>query len=80
MDANSWVPLAHEIGIIIAAASGVIAAVSSLRNGRTLNGGHQGPKAAVLREQLRRRKKKTSNGEDPDMGAKKPDWYKPPQL
>jgi len=61
----------HELGTIIAAIAAAIAAVSSLKNGRTLNGksSHGTPKVLV-----RVPKKRTSNGES------KGDWYKSPDL
>jgi hypothetical protein len=74
---NEWILLLHEIGTIIAATAAAIAAVSSLRNGRTLkNGGSVS--AEVVRKALHKgTKKKIKNDAG---GESKLDWYKPPGL
>jgi hypothetical protein len=64
------------LGIIIAALPGVIAAISSLRNGRTLDD-HLG--------QVARRHKRNDKTPDPKSKSnvghpRKADWYKPPDL
>jgi hypothetical protein len=61
----------HELGIIIAALGGVIGAVSSLKNGRTLNG-HIKPKVDRLAESKARKKKTSKDGSV--------DWHRPPDF
>jgi len=68
---EQWVPFLHEFGIIIAALAAAIAAVSSLRNGRTLN---QDVRAGIAKRSRKARKKKTLSA------AKKGDWYKTPDV
>ena len=54
VSAEIWTHLLHELGTIIGGVAAVIAAASSLKNGRTLkNGQHDGTRKRV--------KKKTSN-------------------
>ena len=62
-----------QIGITIAAVSAVIAAVSSLANGRRLKNGSAIVGAVVRKALHKGTKKKTSNG-----GSK--DWFEPPDL
>jgi hypothetical protein len=66
-----WIPLLHEIGIIIAAVAAAIAAVSSLKNGRTLNG-HIKPKVDRLAIGRPRKKKTSKDGSV--------DWHTPVDL
>ena len=73
MDVNEWTPILHEIGIITAALSGVIAAISSLKNGQTLNGKHK-ELLDGLQGKLRASRKRTRNAESKD------DWYKAPDV
>lgn len=72
MDANQWTPLLHELGTIIAALAGAIAAVSSLRNGRVLDG----RKGDTTLRVTKTRKQKNGSTEP----AKTGDWYHPPDL
>ena len=62
----------HEIGTIITALAAVIAAVSSLRNGQTLNGKHQ-EVVDALSALRKRRKKKTQSDESKE-------WFKAPDV
>jgi hypothetical protein len=70
MDVNQWTPLLHELGTIIAATAAAIAAVSSLKNGRTLNG-HIKPKVEKLVEKKTKRIGKNGKHED---------WYRDPDV
>lgn len=67
----------HEIAEVIAAIAALIAAYSSLKNGRTLkrnsNGQGPSPSADVQKAKLRPPKKPASNVDDDD-------WFRPPDL
>lgn len=74
MEFSTWAVTAlHELGIIITGAAAVIAATSSLRNGRTLKNGGAIVGAVVRREMSKPSEKKTSKDASED-------WYKPPDL
>lgn len=74
MEPATWtVSILHEIGIIIAASAGVIAAISSLKNGRTLNGQVKKKVADVHAVIVKPLKKKTPSDESKD-------WYTPPDF
>jgi hypothetical protein len=69
MSGETWVPLLHELGTIIAAVAAAIAAASSLRNGKRLKNGHeQNGRSAPTKPKSR------SN----DPVGKLADWYKKP--
>jgi hypothetical protein len=68
---SDLIAILHEIGMIIAALAGVIAAASSLKNGRTLNG-HIKPKVDQLATGKPRKKKTSSDGSA--------DWHKSVDL
>lgn len=74
MPAESWQPILHEVGTIIVGSAAVIAAVSSLKNGRTLKNGTHQTKAGAGKRSSKPAKKKTSNGDENS------DWYNPPVL
>ena len=78
MDTEAWTRILHELGIIIAAVSAAIAAASSLKNGRTLNGHKTAMREEAGRKEKRSRaRKKTSNV---DGKEKQEEWYTPPVL
>ena len=71
----------HQGAIIIGACGAVIAAVSSLKNGRTLNGGLR-PKvedvhAAIVKPPKRKTPK---DGWERGLAGQSEDWYKPPDV
>ncbi len=73
MESNSWITALHELGTIIAATAAAIAAVSSLKNGRTLSD-KVDPKLEDVRQVIAKPPKKKT----PNAGSG--DWYKPPDL
>jgi len=64
------IEILHQIGIIITALAAVIAAASSLRNGRTLNG-HLKPKVDELTTTM-----KHTDATETEKGAQREDWYR----
>jgi hypothetical protein len=70
MNADSWVTFLHDFATIISTAAAVIAASSSLKNGRTLKN-HKVIPEEVVRPAIVKPEKNTTS---------KDDWYVPPDL
>lgn len=64
MDVESWTHLLHEVGTITAAVAAVIAAASSLKNGKRLKNGTKGDHPGSAKKRVSRPK----------------DWYHTPDL
>ena len=74
MEPTTWtINLIHEIAMTIGAVAAVIAALSSLKNGRTLNGDVKTKVADVHAVIAKPLKRKTQSEESED-------WFRPPDF
>ncbi len=74
MDVNKWQELLHAILITIGSLGGVIAAASSLRNGKILKKNGQAGEVSAT-QQVPKTKITVE-----DRNRSGPDWYTPPDL
>ena len=74
MEPTAWtINLIHEIAMTIGALAAVIAALSSLKNGRTLNGDVK-TKVEAVHEAIAKPKARKTPSEESE------DWFRPPEF